>query len=196
MWIAVPILMPPCPVSPEMGLSHSPHQAGSVRTVSDSQQPQNNDFVSAKWASALLSAYLELCCHRLGSAQCFILPRDTALHSIHHPSSSESPLWYNSRRNQAGQISLWENYQLTERGGSWARPLWEWKERATALPLETLTQSTASKERELWSCKKEGTVFFYLSLRNGSYEMWLRHTKHNAGWRITKQELPAWTIGT
>lgn len=44
-----------------MWLSHSLPQGGSGSTVSRPQQPQNEEFVSAKWEPALLLAHLKLC---------------------------------------------------------------------------------------------------------------------------------------
>lgn len=56
------------------------------------------------------------------------------------------------------------------------------------MPLGTLIQTTASKERELWSCKKEETVFFNLSHRNGNcghvveaHEAYCRLQSYKAG---------------
>lgn len=171
MWIAVPIRMPPCP---EVWLSHSLPQVRSDRTVSHPQQPQHNEFASAKWASALLTAHLTLCSHGLGrpgpsvsispgTQHCKVSIIPTPLRTWFGTISEETKLdkyWYFSLRE----------FPAGREGGSWALPLWDWKEIATALPLETLIQTMASKERELWSCKKEGAAFLYLSLRNGNYD--------------------------
>lgn len=130
--------------------------------------------------------------------QCFKLPRGTALQTIHNPQPSEKPIWCHFKRNQARQILafLFESSLLTGRErGSCPLPLWEGKEIATALPLETQIQTTASKERELTGAVRKREQYFSICvLETGTLLMWLRYMKRIAGCRITRQELPAWAI--